>query len=184
MDTKGIKFRIAEKNDIEAIMEIEQSSFSRIICEDKDVFLQRIETFKIGFIVMEYYNRVIGYICSEVWAYSEKIDKDKFTIGHLINDSHNPNGNEIYISSMGILPEVRGYGLGKAMFEFFIKYIIELMENPKSILLIVSENWTNARNIYINHGFIEICILNEFFDYRLVSPFKENAIVMRKRLDY
>lgn len=132
---------------------------------------------------MEYYNRVIGYICSEVWAYSEKIDKDKFTFGHLINDSHNPNGNEVYISSMGMIPRLRGYGLGKAMFEFFIKYILELVKYPKSILLIVSENWTNERNIYINHGFKEICILNEFVDYRHISPFKENAIVMRKLLE-
>ncbi|MCJ7691163.1 MAG: hypothetical protein MUO60_17870, partial [Clostridiaceae bacterium] len=74
MNINDIKFRIADNNDIDSIIEIEQSSFSRIICEDKDVFLQRIETFKKGFIVMEYYNRVIGYICSEVWEYSEKID--------------------------------------------------------------------------------------------------------------
>lgn len=183
MDINDIKFRIADNNDIDSIIEIEQSSFSRIICEDKDVFLQRIETFRKGFIVMEYYNRVIGYICSEIWAYSETIDKDKFTFGHLIKDIHNPNGNEVYISSMGILPKVRGYGLGNAMFEFFIRYILELVESPKSILLIVSENWTNARNIYINHGFKEICILYEFIDYRLVSPFKENAIVMRRLLE-
>ncbi|WP_434297715.1 GNAT family N-acetyltransferase [Clostridium sporogenes] len=182
MNINDIKFRTAEKNDIDYIMEIEQSSFSKIICEDKDVFLQRIETFKKGFIVMEYYNKVIGYICSEIWAYSEKIDKDKFTFGHLIKDSHKANDNEVYISSMGILPKVRGYGLGKAMFEFFIKYIPELVESPKSILLIVSESWTNARNIYINYGFKEICILNEFIDYKHVPPFKENAIVMRKLL--
>ncbi len=148
MDINDIKFRTAEKNDIYSIIEIEHSSFSKIICEDKDVFLQRIETFKKGFIVMEYYGEVIGYICSEVWAFSETIDKDKFTFGHLIKDIHNQNGNEVYISSMGILPKVRGYGLGNAMFEFFIKYILELVEYPKSILLIVSENWTNAE-IYI-----------------------------------
>ncbi len=182
MNINEIKFRIVEKNDIDYIMEIEQSSFSKIVCEDKDVFLQRIETFKQGFIVMEYDNEVIGYICSEIWEYSENVDRDKFTFGHLIKDSHKTNGNEIYISSMGILPKVRGYGLGKAMFEFFIKYIPELVESPKSIILIVSENWKNARNIYINNGFKEICTFNEFIDYRHVPPFKENAIVMRKLL--
>ncbi len=83
---------------------------------------------------------------------------------------------------MGILPKVRGYGLGKAIFEFFIKYIPELVESPKSIILIVSENWKNARKIYINNGFKEICIFNDFIDYRHVPPFKENAIVMRKLL--
>ncbi len=182
MNINEIKFRIVEKSDIDYIMEIEQSSFSKIVCEDKDVFLQRIETFKQGFIVMEYDNEVIGYICSEIWEYSENVDRDKFTFGHLIKDSHKTNGNEIYISSMGILPKVRGYGLGKAMFEFFIKYISELVESPKSIILIVSENWKNARNIYINNGFKEICTFNEFIDYRHVPPFKENAIVMRKLL--
>lgn len=131
---------------------------------------------------MEYYNKVIGYICSEIWEHSEKIDNDKFTFGHLIEDSHKANGNEVYISSMGILPKVKGYGLGKAMFEIYIKYILEFEESPKSILLVVSVNWTNARNIYINNEFKEICIHNDFIDYRHVPPFKENAIVMRKLL--
>lgn len=182
MNINDIKFRTANKNDSNYIIEIEQSSFSKIICEDKDVFLQRIETFEKGFIVMEYCNKVIGYICSEIWEYSEKIDKDRFRFGHLIKDCHKANGNEVYISSFGILPEARGYGLGKAMFEFYIKYILDFVESPKSILLVVSENWTNARKIYVNNKFKEICILNDFIDYKHVPPFKENAIVMRKVL--
>lgn len=182
MNINDIKFRTAEKNDINYIMEIEQSSFSKIVCEDKNVFIQRIETFEKGFIVMEYNNKVIGYICSEIWDYSEKIDEEKFTFGHLIKDIHKANGNEVYISSMGTLPKFRGHGLGKLMFEFYIKYILDFVESPKSILLVVSENWTNARKIYINNGFKEICIFNDFIDYRNIPPFKENVIVMRKLL--
>lgn len=182
MNINDIKFRTAEKNDINYIMEIEQSSFSKIVCEDKNVFLQRIETFEKGFIVMEYNNKIISYTCSEIWDYNEKIDEDKFTFGHLIKDIHKANGNEVYISSMGILPKFRGYGLGKLMFEFYIKYILDFVESPKSILLVVSENWTNARKIYINNGFKEICIFNDFIDYGNVPPFKENVIVMRKLL--
>lgn len=182
MNINDIKFRTAEKTDINYIMEIEESSFSKSICEDKEVFIQRIETFKKGFLVMEYCNKVIGYISSELWEYKEKIDKDKFTFGHLIKDNHKENGNEVYISSFGILPEVRGHGLGKIMFEFFIKYIIEEVEDLKSIILIVAESWTNAQKIYINYGFKEICKLNEFIDYKDVPPFKEDGIVMRKML--
>ena len=170
MDIKEIKFRTADKNDINYIMDIEKVSFSESICEDKETFIQRIQTFNKGFLVMEYDNKVIGYICSELWEYSK--------------DSHKDNGNEVYISSFGILPEVRGYGLGKIMFDYFIKYISELVKDPKSIILIVSEGWTNARKIYINYGFKEICILNEFIDYKDVPPFKEDGILMRKLLKY
>lgn len=182
MNIKDIKFRNAEKNDINYIMDIEQSSFSKSICEDKDVFLQRIETFKKGFLVMEYCNKVIGYICSEIWDYSEKVDNNYFKLGHLIKDSHKENGTELYISSFGILPEGRGYGLGKIMFDFFIKYIIESVKNLNSIILIVAKSWTNARKIYISYGFKEVCIIDEFIDYKDVPPFKEEGIVMRKLL--
>ena len=182
MNINDIKFRTAEENDIDYIMEIEQSSFSKSVCENKDVFLQRIKTFKEGFIIMEYYNKVIGYICSELWEYREEIDKDKFTLGHLIKESHNANGDEVYISSFAILPEVRGYGLGKMMFEFFIKHITKVVKSQKSIILIVSEKWTKARKIYINYGFEEVSIINDFIDNKDIEPFKEKGIIMRKLL--
>lgn len=182
MKITDIVFRTARENDIESIMNIERSSFSADICEKEDVFIERIRVFKDGFYIMEYQGQVIGYLCSEIWNYKEKIDDSDFVLGHSIRTAHDTEGNEVYISSMGILPDFRGMGLGKLMFEEFLKYIIRKYEKIKSQVLIVSENWNNARKIYIKNGFEEVAILKNFFYHRDAPRLKENGIIMRKIL--
>lgn len=174
------KLRVATEKDIKDIMKIETSSFSLEICENEDTFLERINTFSDGFYLMEYNNSVIGYIGTEIWEYKEETDNKYFTLGHSIKETHNPNGNELYISSMGILPDFRGKGLGKVLFQDSINYIINKNKNIKSEILIVSEKWDNARKIYKKNGFCEILNVKDFFVYN--NDYKENGIVMRKYL--
>ena len=182
MDITNIKIRNAKINDIEKILEIEHNSFAKNICEDKQVFIDRIETFNEGFLVVEYKNEIIGYICCEIWSYNEILKESNFLLNHSIKESHKANGNELYISSFAISPKVRKYGIGKILFNYLIDNVDKLIINPKSLLLIVAENWTSARNIYLNKSFHEVCILKEFFDYGNIEPFKADGIVMRKLL--
>lgn len=180
MEITDIVFRTAREDDIEGIMHIETASFPKEICEKKDVFLDRIRVFQDGFYIMEYQGRVIGYLCSEIWDYKERINETDFVLGHSIRKIHDPKGNEVYISSMGTLPEFRGMRLGKLMFEEFSKYIIKKYKKLKSKILIVSENWHNARKIYVENGFEEIAIIKDFFYYNNVDTLKEHGIIMRK----
>ena len=173
MNIDNLKIRNAKIDDIEKILEIEHNSFAKNICEDKQVFIDRIETFNEGFLVAEYENEIIGYICSEIWPYNENI-----------KESHKANGDELYISSFAISPKARKYGIGKILFNYLIDNVNKLVSNPKSLLLVVAENWISARNIYLKKGFIEICILKDFFDYGNIEPFKADGIVMRKLLNY
>lgn len=182
MNINNLKIRNAKINDIEKILEIEHNSFAKNICEDKQVFIDRIETFNKGFLVAEYENEIIGYICSEIWTYNETIKENSFLLNHSIKESHKANGDELYISSFAISPKARKYGIGKILFNYLIDNVDKLVANPKSLLLVVAENWTSARNIYIKKGFHEICILKEFFDYNNIEPFKADGIVMRKLL--
>lgn len=184
MEITDIVFRTAREDDIEGIMNIEIASFSSGICEKKDVFLDRIRVFRDGFYIMEYQGRIIGYLCSEIWKYKEKVDETDFVLGHSISKIHDPKGNEVYISSMGTLPEFRGMGLGKLMFEEFSIYIIKKYEKLKSKILIVSENWYNARKIYVENGFEEIAIIKDFFYYNNVNTLKEDGIIMRKCIHF
>ena len=182
MNINNLKIRNAKINDIEKILEIEHNSFAKNICEDKQVFIDRIETFNKGFLVAEYENEIIGYICSEIWTYNETIKENSFLLNHSIKESHKATGDELYISSFAISPKARKYGIGKILFNYLINNVDKLVVNPKSLLLVVAENWTSARNIYIKKGFHEICILKEFFDYNNIEPFKADGIVMRKLL--
>lgn len=182
MDINNLKIRNAKINDIEKILEIEDNSFDKNICEDKQVFIDRIETFNEGFLVAEYKGEIIGYICSEIWLYNENLKESDFLLNHSIKESHKANGDELYISSFAISPKARKYGIGKILFNYLIDNVDKLIANPKSLLLVVAENWTSARNIYLKKGFLEVCILTDFFDYGNVQPFKADGIVMRKLL--
>lgn len=182
MNFGKVNFRISNKNDIEDIMLIERASFPLEICEKRDVFLERIEFFSEGFFLMEYNKKVVGYLSSEIWEYKKDIDEQDFMLGHSIKKAHNINGTELYISSMGILPNFRGKELGKLMFQQFSQHILATNRNLRTKVLIVCENWRNARKIYKNNGFQEILVLKGFFKSDKREAYGENGIVMRKYL--
>lgn len=175
-------FRNATVKDISSIMTIEYASFSEIICEEEKVFIERIRIFPDGFRVMEYNGEIIGYICSELWEKANKVSVELFTLGHSIKDQHKVYGREVYISSMGLNPKYRSLGLGKTMFDEFIKHITTKLANIESIILVVSEKWAHARRIYTSNGFREIDVLQRFFCYSIDRPYYEDGIVMRKHL--
>ncbi|MDF2841105.1 MAG: GCN5-like N-acetyltransferase [Clostridia bacterium] len=182
MINSKLLFRNATINDISHIMAIEHASFSDVICEERKVFIERITTFPDGFRVMEYDGDIIGYICSELWETVDVVTKELFTLGHSIKEQHNSYGREVYISSMGLSPAYRSLGLGKTMFDEFIKHITTKLTNIESIILVVSEKWAKARRIYTRNGFREIDVLKRFFCYSYDSPYYEDGIVMRKHL--
>lgn len=171
------KIRTAHEVDINHIMNIERACFSLDICENQSVFLERIRIFKDGFYVLEFKGSIIGYISTEIWDYEEEVKEKQFRLGHSIKSVHNEKGNELYISSMGILPEFRGSGLGKTLFQEATDSILKKNKNLKSIILIVSDKWYKARDIYKKNDFDEILTIRGFFEY---SNYKEDGIVMRK----
>ena len=184
MNSSKIIYRNANIADISSIMNIEHASFSEVICEDRKVFVERITTFSDGFRVMECDGEIIGYISSELWERVNIFSKDLFTLGHSIKNRHKTYGREIYISSMGLNPAYRSLGLGKTMFNEFVAHITGKLASIESIVLLVSEKWSNARKIYTSNGFKEIDTLEGFFYYNVENPYYENGIIMRKELKY
>lgn len=180
MNFDEVTFRNAEIEDIDDIMKIENSSFARGIAEDESAFIERIKRFSDGFIVMEYEGDVIGYFCSEIWNYNDKINKKHFMLGHAIEDMHHADGEELYISSMGLLPKFRGNGLGKLMFDKSLNIVLKKYNRLKSVILIVSENWIGARKIYNSNSFNEILVIKDFFNNNSYERF-EDGIIMRKK---
>lgn len=184
MISSKIIYRNANIADISSIMRIEHASFPEVICEDRNVFMERISTFPDGFRVMECDGEIIGYICSELWERANIFSKDLFTLGHSIKNRHKSLGREIYISSMRLNPAYRSLGLGRTMFNEFVVHITSLLANVESIVLLVSEKWFKARKIYTSNGFKEIDILEGFFNYNVENPYYEDGIIMRKELKY
>ncbi|MDI3485502.1 MAG: [ribosomal protein S18]-alanine N-acetyltransferase [Methanolobus sp.] len=172
-----ISIRNAEKEDIEGIMCVEHDSFHPNITENSDNFLERIEVFQKGFLVMLIDGEIAGYISSELWNYSKNIGTEKFVLGHSITETHKNDGKELYISSIGVLEKYRGRGYGNTLFSELVSRICSEYE-ISSIVLIVSENWHAAKRIYEKSEFHEIQIIKCFFD----DDEKSDAIVMRKQI--
>lgn len=166
-----------EHKDLDRVMEIERKSFSSNTWEEKDVYEKRINTFSQGNLGIWQEDKLIGFICSELWNFEEKYEAKRFMLSHNIEDYHNLNGNELYISSFAINKEFSSKGLGKLVFD---KFLTEMQEKfkIKSSVLLVSDEWIGAKNIYLKNGYSKIGLINEFFINDNGEKF--DGIIMRK----
>lgn len=158
-------------------MRIEDDSFDPAIREDLSTFRERLEVFPEGFVLLEVDGRVGGYLCSELWDVSGRIEPSDFTLGHSAHDLHRPRGNSLYISSYGILSALRGRGLGRLFFRSFQEYAKSRFPHDQTLLL-VSETWKGARTIYESEGYAYILTVPGFF--RFSDGKAADGLVMRK----
>jgi ribosomal-protein-alanine N-acetyltransferase len=176
----SISFRQATSQDIANILFIERESFAAGIKESKSVFLERLITFPAGFILLEVdgCSKPVGYICSELWQYQQTVNEEQLALGHSIKNTHQPQGSELYISSMGVLPAFRGHGYGKLLLQELITNIKSRYPWVISVLLIVAEQWQVAQAIYGKLGFEQVAVIPAFF--KQVGRSTIDGIIMRK----
>ena len=175
MENSSIFIRKANLNDIAGIMTVECLSFPDSVIESQKVFEDRISLFSDGFLVALFENKIIGYISSELWRFSENVPLSNFTLNHPIFETHHGDGEELYISSIAVDPKFRGSGIGKHLFEELLKNVPEKY-NLLSLILLVSSNWERAFSMYQKKGFIEINRIPDFFSLG------EDGIIMRNQL--
>jgi len=171
----------AEPKDIDGIMELEHKGFEQSVREEKQVFLERINYFPEGFLLLKDTtrdNKIIGYICSEVWKYNEQILGGNFSLGHSIKDYHRIEESELYISSLVVDPDYHNQGLGKKLFDELIDKIHKNYAHIVSTVLIVNESWIKAQRIYRAKGFVPILDVDNFFPTS--KGLSQKGIVMRK----
>mgnify|MGYP001031564814 CR=1 FL=1 len=172
--------RKGSPEDIKGIMEVERTSFHADIIEKEAVFLERLKVYTEGFFILTEDDRIIGYACTEIWKKKDTVEGYDFLLGHSISKVHDLTGTELYIASMGILPEVRGKGLGEFLFQSMMGQSKEALPHLEGAILIVAESWKKARRIYGAEGFNEVGVLKDFF--AIEGQSKEAAIIMTKTL--
>src|SRR5438034_574918 len=91
---------------------------------------------------------------------------------------HRADGSVFYVSSIGVLPEYRGQGLGRGLMASALEVARSL--GCDESVLVVSEAWLPARAIYAGLGFRELERLAGFFTPRGRPP--EAGIVMWRSL--
>lgn len=172
--------RKATKSDINDIMNIEKEAFAEEIQENKDVFLERIESFSDGFFILEDKNKTIGYFSSELWNSVSQNGDSCFSLNHSALKNHKKKGTVLYISSIAILNEYKGNGLGYRFFNESVEEIIKSFPQIKKIVLLVNEIWIPALHIYKKCGFIEYGRIQNFFSS---NGMKSDGILMRKTVE-
>jgi len=172
-------FREAKMTDIENIMKLEKKCFNEYTQENQDVYEERIRYFPEGFIVMENDLCFYGAVSSEIWNYKKNIAINDFTLGHSIKNKLDLNGNELYISSIGVFPQYRSNGYGKKLFNELIIHVKMIFPNVTKGILLINETWITAMKIYLDFGFEKIHEFPNFFSTD-DNQGKQKAIVMRK----
>ena len=155
--------RTATLSDLDAIMRIEEASFIPEIQEDREVFKKRIEVCPSCFLVFEFEGRVGGYLSAEFMDHIP-LAADELKLGHFPApaESNDVKNQFIYISSFALLPEFRGGGNGRKMWNEALKYFRNKF-SPTGFLLLVNELWGGAKHIYSESGFETISIFENFF---------------------
>jgi len=161
MDSEFV-VRTAKISDIDSIMKVEKASFIESIQEEESVFLKRIEICPSLFLIFEQNGKVAGYLSAEIL---EKVPEkaEELKLGHEPKkiDPEENKAAFVYISSFAILPEYRGGGNGKKLWNESIKYFRTC--GFHNFLLLVNEVWKGAAHIYEESGFSQIQIFKDFF---------------------
>lgn len=175
-----INIKMAEVSDIKSIMEIEAESFDADTVEREHVYLERVKYFNDGALVLKQSNEVMGFIFSEIWNRTHKMDADLFRLEHSILNTLDVNGSVLYISSFAISKKCRGFGYGEKLFQYLIKNILQKYQNVQDVLLLVGRKWKAAQRIYIKNGFEVVKNFENFFGGTKESSY--DGIVMKKKV--
>jgi len=177
---EAFRIRSARPLDLDDILIIEDESFDPAIRESREIFRERLEAFPEGFVILEIQGRTAGYLCSELWNLSGPPAPADFALGHSATERHSPGGRTLYISSYGIRKDLRGRGLGKALFRGFLDRAPAAFAFD-DVILLVSETWTGARGIYEAEGFRQVLTLPGFFRFE-GGTLSDGAVLRRPRV--
>ncbi|WP_319542805.1 N-acetyltransferase [uncultured Pseudodesulfovibrio sp.] len=141
----NLTIRTAELDDLTACHTIECNCFPAAEAALTSSLEQRIIEYPEGFFVAELDGRVVGQLNSG------STDKDDITdeeFKQLIG--HDPEGKNIVIFSLAVLPEFQHRGIADQMMTAFIKQSRKL--DKKNILLLCKDNLIPY---YSRHGFTD-----------------------------
>lgn len=143
-----------------------------------------------------------GYFTSELWSsvpvpqhdqaleagvvpvLQPKLEKaltKQFALGHKMHATHQKSGSVLYVSSVALLQQYRGRGLGEAFFRASLSALCGAQSHIQSVVLLVNEEWQSARRMYDALGFVPLYALPEFFPS--LHGKRADGIVMKASAD-
>lgn len=154
----------ATEQDLPAIMEIETLAFTAPTREDEKTFRRRLAVFPEGFLVLKETEEsaASGYFCSELWD-AVPLAPSAFSLDHDASRTHVTGGTVLYISSLALLPDMRGHGTGRFFLQQCLTRIHTAQPQITDLVLLVNSNWPAARHLYTTMGFRQYGAIPGFF---------------------
>ena len=165
----------AKSFDIPEIMQIERNAFIPAIQENNKTFEERLSVFPEGFLLFQENGKTAGYLTSEIWTSIPQND-DFFALNHSTKNTHNKNGNFLYVSSFALFSDYRGKGIAFSLFKESLFSLCASFQNIKKVVLLVNSEWKGAHHIYEKCGFTEIRKVKDFFP-SLHSSFSDGILM-------
>lgn len=128
--TKGeTMIRNAKESDMDDIMRVEEEAWPAEIRAPREKFENRLKLFPQGFYVALMDGRVMGVTTSEIIPYDSAHPVEKWeavTDNGWIAKTHTPQGNALYVVSVGVSPLAGGKGIGSQLVQAQKKLVQEL----------------------------------------------------------
>jgi len=129
----GLSIRNVLPTDLDECFQVEISGFPPEEAASKETIRLRIDSFPQGFLVAELNGRVIGMLNS---ASTDKDDISDEELKQLIG--HNPNGGNMVVFALAVLPKYRRQGIAQQLMERFAVEARKL--DKKNILLMCKQH--------------------------------------------
>ena len=99
---------------LDQVIEVEQKAWPPELRASREKFERRFELFPEGFFVAKKDGKIIGVSTSEITTYEAGVNKtwDEVTDNGMIEGTHNPNGEGLYVVSVCVSPYAQGGGVG------------------------------------------------------------------------
>lgn len=172
----------AQPHHMAAIMALEKAGFKPGIAEVESVFQNRLALFPRGFFVLvdTDTHTVVGTSTTEIWKGPTPRSPAQFDLGHDFSHYHNEQGEELYLASMTVSPDLRGQGMGRVLFLSTLTAMTMAFPKLEKVTLLVNETWGAARAIYQKAGFQDLAHFPDFFKPAGKPP--QGAYVMTRSI--
>ena len=142
---KNLTIRMAEPDDLTACHTIESNCFPASEAALTSSIHKRINEYPEGYLVAELDGKVVGQVNSGATDKEDITDEEfKQLIGH------DPEGKNMVIFSLSVLPEFQRRGIADQLMTTFIKQARKL--EKKSVLLLCKDDLISY---YSRHGFTD-----------------------------
>lgn len=108
------------------VMDVERSAWPPELQASRQKFESRLNIFPEGFFVIRIDGKVKGVTTSQITTYKPDEDAaytwDGITDNGMIEKSHDPIGNALYVVSVGVAADVQGRGVGGKLVQTQIEF--------------------------------------------------------------